>query len=212
MGKPLEITRLDASAEDLRVLAARTHDGDVVRRLLGIAMVLDGAPRAVAAEACGMDRQTLCYWVHRYNDEGVPGLSSRPIPGRPPVLTEAQLADFRELVIAGPDPERDEVVRWRCADLQQQIADRYGAEVHERTVGKMLHRLGPTLTVNFGKVFFIRALRAHRTALALRCRRHGGGSIRRRQVWDWRHGCSVAALLQQLERLFRPRPSPACAI
>lgn len=144
MGKPLEITRLDASAEALRGLAARTHDGDVVRRLLGIAMVLDGTPRAVAAQACGMDRQTLCDWVHRYNDEGVPGLSSRPIPGRPARLTQAQLADFRELVIAGPDAERDKVGRWRCADLRQQIAARYGATVHERTVGKMLRRLGMT--------------------------------------------------------------------
>jgi hypothetical protein len=66
-------------------------------------MVLEGAPRAIAAQICGMDRQTLCYWVHRYNDEGVPGLD----------------ADPRELVIAGPDPERDSVGRWRCIELQQ---------------------------------------------------------------------------------------------
>lgn len=144
MGKPLEITRLEAAAEDLRALAARLHDGDVVRRLLGIAMVLEGRPRATAAQACGMDRQTLCYWVHRYNDEGVPGLHSRPIPGRPPVLTEAQQAELRELVVAGPDPERDGVVRWRCVDLQRQIAGRYGVNVHERSVGKMLRRLGMT--------------------------------------------------------------------
>jgi transposase len=30
--------------------------------------------RKQAAEACGMDRQTLRDWVHRYNDEGVEGL------------------------------------------------------------------------------------------------------------------------------------------
>jgi transposase len=35
--------------------------------MLAIAMVLDGADRGTAAETCGMDRQTLRDWVHRYN-------------------------------------------------------------------------------------------------------------------------------------------------
>ena len=42
MGGAIEITRLDRSAVELRELAVATEDGDVVRRLLGIALVLDG--------------------------------------------------------------------------------------------------------------------------------------------------------------------------
>ena len=42
MGKPIEITRLDRSASELRELAVKTEDGDMVRRLLGIALLLDG--------------------------------------------------------------------------------------------------------------------------------------------------------------------------
>ena len=75
MGKPIEITRLEFSANELRELAAGMHDGAVVRRLLAIALILDGHSRAEAARLNGMDRQTLRYWVHRYNDEGVGGLS-----------------------------------------------------------------------------------------------------------------------------------------
>jgi hypothetical protein len=37
----------------------RTEDSDVVRRLLAIALLLDGWPRGEAATANGMDRQTL---------------------------------------------------------------------------------------------------------------------------------------------------------
>ncbi|WP_369821546.1 helix-turn-helix domain-containing protein, partial [Novosphingobium sp. CF614] len=33
---------------------------------------------AEAAHAAGMDRQTLRDWVHRYNEEGLSGLSDRP--------------------------------------------------------------------------------------------------------------------------------------
>ncbi len=59
MSKPVPVTRLDKSAIDLRREASRCRDGAVVRRLLAIALVLDGRPRTDAAEACGMDRQTL---------------------------------------------------------------------------------------------------------------------------------------------------------
>lgn len=37
MGKAIEITRLDRSAAELWELAVKTEDGDMVRRLLGIA-------------------------------------------------------------------------------------------------------------------------------------------------------------------------------
>ena len=39
--------------------------------MLAIAHVLDGRSRAEAAELCGMDRQTLRDWVHRYNADGL---------------------------------------------------------------------------------------------------------------------------------------------
>jgi hypothetical protein len=49
MGKPIEITRSEHSATGLRELAARTADGAVVRRLLGIALILEGRPREGSA-------------------------------------------------------------------------------------------------------------------------------------------------------------------
>src|SRR5271165_4394198 len=83
MGRPIEITRDENSASALRELAARTHDGAVVRRLLGIALILEGHSRETAARLSGMDRQTLRDWAHRYNADGVAGLRSRCSPGRP---------------------------------------------------------------------------------------------------------------------------------
>ena len=141
MGKPIDITRLDLSAEELRKLAAKAQDGRVVRRLSGISLLLEGKSREEAATASGMDRQTLRDWVHRYNAEGVAGLHPRPSPGRPSRLSEAQMAELRTLVVDGPDPEKDGVVRWRCVDLRTAIARRFDVTVHERTVGKLLSRL-----------------------------------------------------------------------
>jgi transposase len=144
MGRALAITRMDHTAAELRAAASKSSDGSQVRRLLAIALVLEGDARGEAAEQTGMDRQTLRDWVHRYNDAGIDGLASQSSPGRAPLLTDAQKAELKALVIEGPDPQRHNVVRWRCVDLQAEIVRRFSVRVHESTVGKWLHQLGLT--------------------------------------------------------------------
>jgi transposase len=46
------------------------------------------------------------------------------------------------LIEAGPDVARDGVVRWRCVDLKQLILTRWNIAYHQRTIGKVLRRLG----------------------------------------------------------------------
>jgi transposase len=143
MGASIAITRTDGHVgEGLRELAARTNDACSARRMLAIALVLDGADRTSAARSCGMDRQTLRDWVHRYNSEGVGGLANRKAPGASCLLTPEQEATFAQWVEDGPVPEADGVVRWRRVDLRKKIAGAFGVEVHERTVGKFLAKLG----------------------------------------------------------------------
>ena len=136
------VTRLDLSARDLRASAARSTDAKAARRMLAIALVMEGSDRAAAARSCGMDRQTLRDWVYRYNAGGLAGLSNRTAPGRTPYLSAAQKAELSEIVRAGPDPEVDRVVRWRRIDLKHLIKERFGVVMHERTVGKQLAELG----------------------------------------------------------------------
>ena len=141
MGAAIKVTRVDDTAAQLRALAAKSDDADKTRRLLAIAMIQDGASRLDAARQSGMDRQTLRDWVHRYNEIGVPGLASRKPPGAPAKLTPAQMAELRELVIAGPDPKTHQVIRWRCVDLRAEVIKRFSVTVPERTVGKWLRKL-----------------------------------------------------------------------
>src|SRR5438445_4425617 len=137
----VKITRRELSAVQLRAEAARTSDAKQARRMLAVAMALDDHPRLLAAAAGGMDRQTLRDWVHRYNTDGLAGLADRPRPGRQPRLSAAQLGDVAQGVRSGPDPVTDGVVRWRCADLRDRIAARFGVSLHERSVGKLLKKL-----------------------------------------------------------------------
>jgi len=144
VGATLKVTRTDYTSAELRGLAAKCSDGAEVRRMLALALVLDGRPRGEAASLNGMDRQTLCDWVHRYNAGGIVGLKSRKAPGVEPLLSEAQMAELRELVVRGPDVETTCVVRWRCVDLQAEVARRFSVSVHESTIGTWLRKLGLT--------------------------------------------------------------------
>ena len=141
LGRALEL-RTDFSAAELRKLARRCGHHRQSCRLLSIAAIYDGMNRTDAAAVGGMDRQTLRDWVLRFNESGPDGLKDlyKGAPGRK--LNDAQLAELAQIVEAGPDLERDGVVRWRRVDLQQLIEERFGVTYHERTVSKLLKALG----------------------------------------------------------------------
>ena len=139
----IAVERLDHSASELRRAGGRCSDARAARRMLAIAHVLDGRSRAEAAELCGMDRQTLRDWVHRYNADGLAGLYDRPgRPGPKPRLLPEQQAQIAAWIEQGPTRSEHGVVRWRCVDLREAIAKEFGVTLHEGTVGKLLRRLG----------------------------------------------------------------------
>ena len=134
--------RDDYSADELRRLAARSNDANQARRLLALAGVLDGMSREAAARIGAMDRQTLRDWVHAFNVQGPDGLINAKPPGASPKLSPAQRAEVVALVEAGPDPETDVVVRWRCVDLRRIILARYNIDLDEVSIGRMLKASG----------------------------------------------------------------------
>jgi transposase len=134
--------REDYSAEELRRLARQSKDVNQSRRLLSLAAVRDGMDRGSAAKIGAMDRQTLRDWVHRFNALGLEGLIDNWTEGPKPRLSEEQLAQLAQIVEAGPDREKDGVVRWRRIDLKRVIAERFGVDFHQRYVGKLLQKLG----------------------------------------------------------------------
>ena len=86
----LTITRDDYTAAELREAATPSNDADATRRMLALALVLEGYKRCEAGKLCGMDRQTLRDWVLRYNAEGIAGLGNRIAAGPKSRLTPQQ--------------------------------------------------------------------------------------------------------------------------
>jgi transposase len=142
MALAIGITRTDLDAAGLRREAGRSRDASAARRMLALALVMDGKSRTEAAQAAGMDRQTLRDWVHRYNDEGLAGLSDRHGGGTRPFLSSEQEVELAQWVRQGPSLAEHGVVRWRRADLARAIAARFGIVLAERSMSDVLRRLG----------------------------------------------------------------------
>ena len=84
MGAAVSITRLDLTAWELRKAASGEKNSAAARRILALALVLDGVDRKTAAETCGMERQTWRDWCTVTTPRDWPGfaISNRQVPDR----------------------------------------------------------------------------------------------------------------------------------
>jgi transposase len=134
--------RKDRTPAMLRKLAKAETDTRVTRRLLAIANALSGMSRKDAAEAAGMDRQTLRDWVIRYNAHGPDGLYDCGRDGRPPRLDPQEQAELIAIVLGGPDPEADGIPAYTREDLVRICEACFGKSLHPASMGRLLKRLG----------------------------------------------------------------------
>ena len=67
--------RSDCTSANLRRCARRSGDADQVRRLLAVALILDGGSRGEAAKVAGVTLQIVRDWVLRFNESGPDGLA-----------------------------------------------------------------------------------------------------------------------------------------
>lgn len=134
--------RTDHTPADLRRFARRCGDPDQVRRLLAMALILDGGSRSDAAKVAGVTLQIVRDWVLRFNANGPDGLATRKAPGRASILNDEQRARLAEVVEAGPIPAAHGVVRWRLADLAQWVWDEFAVSVTRHTLSRELRAMG----------------------------------------------------------------------
>ena len=141
MRRGVEI-RSDYSAADLRRLARGSDEGDQIRRLLSLAVILDGGSRGDAARTGGVTLQVIRDWVLRFNEGGPEALRTRKAPGKTPILTDDQRLRLAAVVDEGPTPYLDGMVRWRLADLAEWALEELGVSISPDTVGRELRAMG----------------------------------------------------------------------
>jgi transposase len=130
------------TAAELRSLAKKEPRRRTAQRMLAIANALEGMVRADAARAAGLERQSLCDAVKRFNREGLAGLVDRPYGRRPERLTEAEQAVLVNHILRGPDPDKGEPSSWTLPDLCRFIEARFAKTMCPQSMSRVVRRLG----------------------------------------------------------------------
>ena len=142
MARGLAIRTGVASPAELRQFAKRERRPRTVQRLLAIANAMDGMSRADAARAAGIECQSLCDAIKRFNAEGLAGLVDRPYGRRPERLTEAEQAVLVNHILRGPDPDKGEPSSWTLPDLCRFIEERFTKTMCPQSMSRVVRRLG----------------------------------------------------------------------
>jgi transposase len=131
-----------ASVSELRRLAKKAPRRRTAQRLLAIANAMEDMTRAEAARAAGIERQSLCDAIKRFNSEGLAGLIDRPYGRRPERLTQGEQAALLAHVLRGPDPEKGEPSSWTLPDLCRFVEERFGKTMCPQSMSRVVRRLG----------------------------------------------------------------------
>jgi transposase len=112
-------------------------------RIRAVRQIEQGAHPQDIAAALGMTRAAVYAWLAKYREGGLDALRAKPVPGRPPKLSGAQLQRVYTLVV-GNDPRqlRFAFALWTRAMVRDLIRREFGVRLSEVSVGRLLRKLG----------------------------------------------------------------------
>jgi transposase len=112
-------------------------------RIRAVGQIEHGAHPEEVAAALGMTRAAVYGWLARYREGGLDALRAKPVPGRPPTLSGAQLARLYGLVV-GNDPRQLQFAfaLWTRAMIRELIRREFDVRLSEVSVGRLLRKLG----------------------------------------------------------------------
>lgn len=113
-------------------------------RQRAVQAVQRGLTVSTVAQAYGVTRATIHRWLARYATDQEHGLERRSGSGRPRLLTELSLQDWRLLVVQPASKFGYESDLWTVRRLRQVLQDRYQVTVSADTVWRRLREAGLT--------------------------------------------------------------------
>jgi len=112
-------------------------------RIRAVRQIEQGAHPEDVAAGLGMTRAAVYGWLAKYREGGLEALQARPVPGRPPTLSGAQLQRVYTLVV-GNDPRQLQFIfaLWTRAMVRELIRREFAVRLSEVSVGRLLRKLG----------------------------------------------------------------------
>jgi transposase len=111
------------------------------RRLQAVHLLATGHEASAVAETLGCSASSVYYWADDWRASGLAGLFEAPHSGRPHRLDAAAEADLQRLLDEDPQAHGYTATEWTVPLLSSEL-DKAGRPVSERTLRRVLHRLG----------------------------------------------------------------------
>ena len=99
-------------------------------------------PPADVAKLVGAPRQTVYRWLAVLREEGIDGLREMSKGGRPSLMTAEQVADLRELLLAGPIASGYGTDLWTLKRVRLLIEKHFGIRYSDVNVWRILGAMG----------------------------------------------------------------------
>ena len=126
--------------QQLQDLAQAIPQKRLWRRVQAVVLAKQGRTAEDTAQALGCSLRAVKNWVAQYNQGGIAALHERPRSGRPPGLDPQEYPRLKQRLDAPPRPE-DGVCTLRGLDIQQILAQEFGAPMCLQAVYDLLDRL-----------------------------------------------------------------------
>lgn len=112
------------------------------RRRLAVKLLQAGKQAATVARAVSASRSSVQRWRECYERDGAAGLGSKPIPGRPPRLTDKQKARLERLLLKGALKAGYATDLWTLDRISQMLWKHFHLRYHPGHVWRLLRGLG----------------------------------------------------------------------
>lgn len=112
------------------------------RRVRAGRLLLKDKPPAEVAKLVGAPRQTVYRWLAVLREQGIDGLRDMSKGGRPSLMTAEQVAELRELLLAGPIASGYGTDLWTLKRVRLLIEKRFGIQYSDVNVWRILGAMG----------------------------------------------------------------------
>lgn len=114
------------------------------RRRRAAACFHAGESVRTVAERFGVDRSSAKRWRRAWREGGDDGLAAKPHPGGKRKLSEEQIDELVDCIVAGPREAGFPTDLWTCARVVELIENRFGVTYDSGHIARMLRQLGFT--------------------------------------------------------------------
>jgi transposase len=112
-------------------------------RIRAVEQIQAGAHPEDVAKSLGMRRSTVFAWLAKFREGGMEALRAKPVPGRPPKLSGAQLRKLYALIVgANPRQLQFEFSLWTREIVRELIRREFEVALSAVSVGRLLRTIG----------------------------------------------------------------------